>query len=457
MNALLKSAGVLAAAAVGVVVVAVPATASTGSTLSSGDTCANPVLAQNATGWGVSSGGTGSRVAITDHAAARFAYRVATSSRAPVMTLPAPAVTAGQKLTFAVDSQISSGGKVSVAVDFYNSRSFRVAHVTGTPVNVGSATWGRASLSTTVPSGAVRAVVSQTATLTRGAQWSSTACDYAPTVVTPPTSPTTTRPTTTRPTTTTMTTTAPPATTTTRTTPPTMTTTPPTTTTTPPTTTPPPGPDDGAQAATALGWGTPIDGDEFDGAALDTTKWSPYNSPGHGGNGLRRPSQITVSGGVMTMSGTADGTTGGMEFMPGRLYGRWETRMQVPRGDSRYHPVLILWPDAEDWPAGGEVDYAEMTCASTSVDFFLHYSSSNKQTNASKALDITQWHNYAVEWTSTGIRGYIDGVLTFTDTTVSHLPPRAMHQTMQLDWFPNGSTPSTPSSMNVAWTRYYAV
>ena len=105
----------------------------------------------------------------------------------------------------------------------------------------------------------------------------------------------------------------------------------------------------------------------------------------------------------------------------------------------------------------GEVDYVETTCAATDVDFFLHYGSTNKQTSAARTLDVTQWHDYAAEWTSTGVRGYVDGVLWFTDTTAAHLPPRSMHQTMQLDWFPSGSTPTTPSSMKVAWTRYYAV
>jgi Glycosyl hydrolases family 16 len=206
-----------------------------------------------------------------------------------------------------------------------------------------------------------------------------------------------------------------------------------------------------------LGWGTRIDGDEFEGTKLDTTKWSAYDGPGNGGDGLRRPSQIKVAGGMLTMNGTSNGTTGGMSYDPGRLYGRWETRMQAPKGDVRYHPVLILWPIAEDWPTGGEVDYAETTCASTSVDFYLHYGSSNSQTDGSKNLDITQWHNYAVEWTSTGMRGYVDGALMFTDTNKSHLPPRKMQETIQLDWFPSGSSPAKPSSMNVAWTRYYAV
>jgi hypothetical protein len=196
-----------------------------------------------------------------------------------------------------------------------------------------------------------------------------------------------------------------------------------------------------------------VDGDEF--ATLNTAKWGLYDSPGHGGNGLRRPSQISVANGVLTIAGTSTGTTGGMSMSPGRKYGRWETRMQVPKGDYRYHPVALLWPDAENWPVGGEVDYAETTAAASDVDFFLHYSAQNRTRNASKVLDLTQWHNYAVEWTATGIRGYIDGVQFFSDTTPAELPPGPMHQTLQLDWFPNGSTPTTPSQMNVAWVRVY--
>ena len=130
--------------------------------------------------------------------------------------------------------------------------------------------------------------------------------------------------------------------------------------------------------------------------------------------------------------------------------------MQVPKGDARHHPVLLLWPDAEDWPTGGEVDYAESTAASSDVEFFLHYGSSNNQTQASTAVDLTGWHNYAVEWNASGLRGYVDGVLFFTDTNTGHLPPRSMHQTIQLDWFPGGSTSTTPSSMNVAWVRIYS-
>ena len=79
MNALFKSAGVLVAATVAT---ALPATAATGSPLSADNACPNPVLAQNATGWAVTFGGNGSRVAVADHSTAELAFQIATNSPA---------------------------------------------------------------------------------------------------------------------------------------------------------------------------------------------------------------------------------------------------------------------------------------------------------------------------------------------------------------------------------------
>lgn len=421
-----------------------------GSTPSSANTCANPLLAQNATGW-TATGASTTRNAATGHVVAKFAFwAYPYSGGAATIGLPPQAVTAGQQRTFAFDAQLA--GTVRASVEWFDASNVRISRVDGPLVTGTAATWVRAAVSGTAPAGATRAGVVGTGTPQVGTWWKSTACDYVltgggATTTTPP--PTTTKPPVT-------TTTVPPVTTTTV--PPVTTTTvPPTTTTLPPTTTtppPPPGPGDGTQAAARFNWGPVVDGDEF--TTLDTTKWGLYNSAGHAGNGLRRPSQISVKDGVLTIAGTADGTTGGMSMSPGRKYGRWETRMQVPKGDNKYHPVALLWPDAENWPTGGEVDYAETNAAASDVDFFLHYSAQNRTTQAYKVVDLTGWHNYAVEWTRTGIRGYVDGVRFFSDTTTSHLPPGPMHQTLQLDWFPNGSTATTPSQMNVAWVRVYA-
>ncbi|MFP3463850.1 glycoside hydrolase family 16 protein, partial [Arthrobacter globiformis] len=216
-------------------------------------------------------------------------------------------------------------------------------------------------------------------------------------------------------------------------------------------------PASGTQAASTLGWGSVVAGDEFNyTGAPDRTKWSVYNSSGHAGNGLRSPQAWSVANGVATVSGDSAGTTGGMSAkFANQKYGRWETRMKTNQRDPEYHPVLILWPDTKSSTCA-EIDYAESTSDTALVKFFLHYacSGSSKQTYASKAVDTTQWHNYAVEWTPTGITGYIDGVKTFTDTNPAHQPSGSMHQTLQLDWFPDG-TRLTPSQMQVDWVRVY--
>lgn len=212
----------------------------------------------------------------------------------------------------------------------------------------------------------------------------------------------------------------------------------------------------GTQAATKLGWGSVVAGDEFNYAGTpDRTKWSVYNSAGHAGKGLRSRQAWSVGNGAATVSGDSAGTTGGMSAkFANQKYGRWETRMKTNRRDSEYHPVLILNPVISSSTCD-EVDYAESTSDTTLVKFFLHYAcSGQKQTYSAKAVDTTQWHNYAVEWTPAGITGYIDGVKTFTDTTPAHQPSGSVHQTLQLDWFPDG-TKTTPSQMQVDWVRVY--
>ncbi|SDL66307.1 glycoside hydrolase family 16 protein [Arthrobacter sp. ok362] len=215
---------------------------------------------------------------------------------------------------------------------------------------------------------------------------------------------------------------------------------------------------DGSQAATARGWGAVVAGDEFSKAgAPDSTKWSVFKGTGHAGKGVRSPQAWAVANGVATVSGNSAGTTGGMSAkFAQQKYGKWETRMRTSARDPKYHPVLLLWPNNNTSPNCAEIDYAEGSTNTTQIKFFLHYAcgGSNFQTTAAKTIDTTQWHNYAVEWTPTGITGYIDGVKTFSDTNPAHRPSVGMHQTLQLDWFPDGSA-TKPSQMQIGWVRVY--
>ena len=74
---------------------------------------------------------------------------------------------------------------------------------------------------------------------------------------------------------------------------------------------------------------------------------------------------------------------------------------------------------------------------------------------SAKALDVSEFHNYALDWSPNGIVGYLDGVKWFEDNDPSHQPPGPMHQTLQLDWVPD-STANGAAEMRVDWVRVYA-
>jgi hypothetical protein len=107
-------------------------------------------------------------------------------------------------------------------------------------------------------------------------------------------------------------------------------------------------------------------------------------------------------------------------------------------------PVLILWPDGDiPWPQGGEYDYAEVDSNETTMEAYMHHPSTDQGDQNGYIFSDTglqpagwklgDWHNYALEWSPTALKGYIDGVLWFTDTNAVN--SNKMHQTIQLDSF----------------------
>jgi licheninase len=212
-----------------------------------------------------------------------------------------------------------------------------------------------------------------------------------------------------------------------------------------------------ASAAARHGWGRPDRVDEFtDGLGPD---WNVYDGPGHAGNGRRDPDAVTVDDGVLTITGSPTGTTAGMSWGDGRRYGRWEGRVRAPEADDSYHALMLLWPDAEDFPVGGEIDFMEMLDGDRQrTNLFLHYGEDNSQIGGEVEVDATTWHNWALEWTPDSITAYLDGEEWFRTTEREIFPPRAMHLAIQLDWFPDGEDErSRESRMEVDWIKQYPI
>jgi beta-glucanase (GH16 family) len=217
-----------------------------------------------------------------------------------------------------------------------------------------------------------------------------------------------------------------------------------------------------AEAAVRNGWQLTAN-DEFDGTALDRGKWSPYTGETTGGVGRHLAENISVRDGqlVLTSRGL---TSAGLAWRGGQQYGRWEMRAKTNPGTG-YGDVALLWPDAEDWPEGGELNFMEVPKGDRSeTHTIVHYGEDNSQVGKSIRGDFTQWHNYAVEWLPDRVVFYIDGQEVFRTTDPEQIPPRPMHLAMQQDIGPYGDDwipardETSPETLDfqVDWVRIYA-
>lgn len=206
-------------------------------------------------------------------------------------------------------------------------------------------------------------------------------------------------------------------------------------------------------AAEAFGWGEPAAVDEFDGPLGGD--WRIYSGTGFDGQGTRTADALTVDDGILTITGDADGATGGMAWATGQEYGRWEARVRTPASDPSYNALLLLWPE-DPSTAGGEIDFMEMLDpARQTASAFVHPGAEAAPAMGEVAVDGTAWHTWAVEWTPTAVTTYLDGVPWWTVDDPALLPSGPMHLCVQLDWFPTGAEEVRESSMQVDWVRQY--
>ncbi|MDN5917823.1 MAG: glycoside hydrolase family 16 protein [Pseudonocardia sp.] len=130
--------------------------------------------------------------------------------------------------------------------------------------------------------------------------------------------------------------------------------------------------------------------------------------------------------------------------------------MKAPTGSPSYNALFLLWPSEENFPVGGEIDFAEISDSSRQkVDLFLHYGEDNSQVQGDVEVDATQWNNWAVEWTPDGVTAFLNGKEWWNTTDTSILPPGPMHLCIQLDWFPKGD--SETGQMQVDWVKQWSL
>ncbi|MEU0466319.1 glycoside hydrolase family 16 protein [Amycolatopsis sp. NPDC006131] len=211
------------------------------------------------------------------------------------------------------------------------------------------------------------------------------------------------------------------------------------------------------EAAVNYGWRLTAQ-DDFDGRRVNTANWEIY----HGHNPVSGENlsadQCVVRGGTLTLVGDGDDTaaTCGIAWHDDQTYGRWEVRARFPApADPDFNPVLLLWPES-DTNTDGEIDFAEIyDPARQYVESWLHGPGNIDAGHTRKDLDITQWHNYAVEWQPDHVTCYIDGLAWATYGTPGTIPSEPMHLVIQQNHNRHKPTAPIRSTAEVDWVRVY--
>ncbi len=227
--------------------------------------------------------------------------------------------------------------------------------------------------------------------------------------------------------------------------------------TTPPTTTPGGGTGGTGTAAATQNWGNPVWTDEFNTMA----GWEAYNDPGSQ-HGVRKPENCVIVSGVLEARAESNRETCGMASTAhrGQLYGRWEAR--VKSVGSGWKTLQILWPDSDVWPRDGERDWQEHTAGSSCFEGFIHYPNHDPQVQwqvpGTGAMcpsgGTSTWHNIAVEFTSSTIKFWVDGVAGPTKQCDADLCQGGpYHPTIQVD--DQGSGNGNTATLYVDYLKFY--
>ncbi len=215
----------------------------------------------------------------------------------------------------------------------------------------------------------------------------------------------------------------------------------------------------------------PVFSDDFDGPLkTGAGYWLPYHSPGHGGNGLRRASAVTVADGMLTITAKmvdgvlVSGAVGHWDSnWKGQVYGYFEARVRAhPDPSNAMGAVILTWPDDPGmWPRDGENDFYEVPAGSRrGFTTNIHYGVFEDGKWKDKFLSgvyyekpPTEWLTVGMDWQKDYIKVYVDDKLYWATTDKNKIPNYPHHLCIQLDAKKKSMTGST--SMDVDFVRIY--
>lgn len=234
--------------------------------------------------------------------------------------------------------------------------------------------------------------------------------------------------------------------------------------------------------------------DEFDGETLDTSKWryATHNSGGSEQQAytVARRENVRLENSNLILEAKKDGYVSGWTWSSGRIdtsglagfkYGRLEAKLRydvVPGAFPAFWTIgtCAYYPTGENihgvhkskgtqWAQNGEIDMFEGRGGKNEIGQGGWYNQDDGKGNLSmefsnRAMDASQYHVYAVEWTETTMIMYIDDVETGRkDISDIKSWQRPQYIILNMAVGSTGGYPAddcTSMKMEVDWVRVYA-
>lgn len=220
--------------------------------------------------------------------------------------------------------------------------------------------------------------------------------------------------------------------------------------------------------------------DEFDGAAVDTTKWDVLTRKNSFNEEKQYylPEQASIVSGKLRITATNQPFDGKayrsarLESKPTWKYGRFEVLAKVPTTKGIW-PAAWLFPNGVAWPTGGEIDIMEHGGSQPTVVSSAYHWGAVPNQNATLSEQYStnvngqpvNWsqgfHEYAVEWDADRIRFFVDGVMhmqvTSAQADISDTPMNFVLNTAVGGWFdgdPDGTT-VFPQHFDIEYVRVF--
>jgi beta-glucanase (GH16 family) len=224
--------------------------------------------------------------------------------------------------------------------------------------------------------------------------------------------------------------------------------------------------------------------DEFNGNAVDMTKWEyEVNGNGGGNNELQyytaRDSNSFVTNGTLVIQALKEVYLG-KQYTSARIrtrgkgdwkYGRFEIRAKLPYGQGLWPAIWMLPTDREygGWPTSGEIDIMECLGQDPRKIYgTIHFGQSvaaHQQAGGNYSLPSTSssfagsFHVFAIEWDSTSFRWSVDSVNYYSVNKTAPFDKR-FHLLLNVavggNWPGNPNEFTTfPQTMVVDYVRIY--